>query len=159
MIIAERFCELCMPEAFCEFETVRKRFCSICEFCERKKSPSWEIKLSKDFHVSHLEERVRSISHRITQMNRIHRVSQRPCGQPISQSVTPIMGSNALCSLYAGGLLWTRTCAQKSSVRSVSSVRKKLPSVSHRPYLIEWVRSLSHRRTQKNRTHKASQRH
>jgi len=27
MIIAERFCELCMPEAFCEFETVRKRFC------------------------------------------------------------------------------------------------------------------------------------
>ena len=25
MIIAERFCELCMPEAFCGIETVRKK--------------------------------------------------------------------------------------------------------------------------------------
>ena len=36
---------------------------------------------------------------------------------------------------------------------------KKIPSKSHRPYLIEWVRSISHRITQMNRTHKASQRH
>ena len=31
--------------------------------------------------------------------------------------------------LYAGGLLWDRNSAPKGSVKSVSSVRKKLPSV------------------------------
>ena len=47
--------------------------------------------------------------------------------QPISQNLTAIFGSNALCSLYAGGLLWDRNCAPKSSVNSVRSVRDKTP--------------------------------
>ena len=29
--------------------------------------------------------------------------------------------------LYAGGVLWVRNCAQKGSVKSVSSVREKTP--------------------------------
>jgi len=36
-------------------------------------------------------------------------------------------GYNVLCSLYAGGVLWVRNCAQKGSVKSVSSVREKTP--------------------------------
>ena len=32
---------------------------------------------------------------------------------------------NALCYLYAGGVLWVRNCTQKDSVKSVSSVREK----------------------------------
>ena len=35
--------------------------------------------------------------------------------------------SNALCSLYAEGVLWNRNCAQMRSVTSVSSVRKRTP--------------------------------
>ena len=45
--------------------------------------------------------------------------------QPISRNVTPIFSSNALWTLYAEGLLWVRNSAQKSSVRSVSSVRER----------------------------------
>ena len=38
---------------------------------------------------------------------------------------------NALCSLYAGGLLCARNCAQKGSVNSVCSVRDKTPHDSY----------------------------
>ena len=37
------------------------------------------------------------------------------------------IGSNALWTLYAGGVLWARNCAQKCSVNSVRSVRDKTP--------------------------------
>ena len=47
--------------------------------------------------------------------------------QPISQNFTATFSSNALGTLYAGGVLWARNCAQKGSVRSVSSVREKTP--------------------------------
>ena len=54
--------------------------------------------------------------------------------QPISQNLTanihhptPFFSRNALCSLYAGGLLCARNCAQKGSVNSVCSVRDKTP--------------------------------
>ena len=53
--------------------------------------------------------------------------STETLSQPISQNLTAIFGSNALWTLYAGGLLWTRNCAQKCSVNSVSSVRDKTP--------------------------------
>ena len=79
--------------------------------------------------------------------------------QPISQNLTAIFGSYALWYLYAGGVLWTWNCAQKGSVKSVSSVREKLRSESHRPNLISRVCSFSHRKTQKNRTHSIPQRH
>ena len=45
--------------------------------------------------------------------------------QPISQNLTAIFGSNALWTLYAGGVLWDRNVGWKGSVRSVSSVREK----------------------------------
>ena len=54
--------------------------------------------------------------------------TQRPTetlSQPISQNVTATFSSNALCALYAEGLLWTRNCAPKGSVNSVCSVREK----------------------------------
>ena len=45
--------------------------------------------------------------------------------QPISQSVTANISYNVLWYLYAGGVLWVRNCAQKCSVKSVSSVRER----------------------------------
>ena len=51
----------------------------------------------------------------------------------------------------------SKRCA-KDSVKSVSSVREKLPSDSQASFLLQWVRSISHRKTQKNRTHKVSER-
>ena len=41
--------------------------------------------------------------------------------------ITPNESWNALCSLYAGGLLCARYCAQKGSVNSVCSVRERTP--------------------------------
>ena len=34
--------------------------------------------------------------------------------QPITQNLTAIFGSNALCSLYAEGVLWYQTVRQKA---------------------------------------------
>ena len=34
--------------------------------------------------------------------------------QPITQNLTAIFGSNALCSLYAEGVLWSQTVRQKT---------------------------------------------
>ena len=49
--------------------------------------------------------------------------------QPISQNLTATFSSNAPWTLYAGGVLWTRNCAQKCSVNSVRSVRDKTPQL------------------------------
>ena len=56
--------------------------------------------------------------------------TQRPTetlSQPISQNLTATFSSNAPWTLYAGGVLWARNCAQKCSVNSVPSVRDKIP--------------------------------
>ena len=53
--------------------------------------------------------------------------STETLSQPISQNLTATFSSNALWTLYAGGLLWARNCAQKCSVNSVRSVREKTP--------------------------------
>jgi len=42
-----------------------------------------------------------------------------------TQHPTPFFSWNVLWTLYAGGLLWARNCAQKGSVKSVSSVRER----------------------------------
>ena len=47
---------------------------------------------------------------------------------------TSDFSSNALCSLYAEGLLWARNCAPKSSVNSVRSVREKTPQRERNAY-------------------------
>ena len=51
--------------------------------------------------------------------------STETLSQPISQNVTATFSWNVLWILYAGGVLWVRNCAQKCSVKSVSSVREK----------------------------------
>ena len=87
-----------------------KRVCQICEFCERNTSPvSLAIVL---FLTEYTDEQN---TQRCTET----------LSQPISQNLTAIFGSYALWILYAGGLLWVRNCAQKGSVKSVSSVREK----------------------------------
>ena len=72
--------------------------------------------------------------------------------QPISQNLTATFSSNALWTLYAGGVLWARNCAQKCSVNSVRSVRDKTPQRVSQLFFISQI-------TQMNRTHKVSQRH
>ena len=167
-----------MPEAFCGIEMCAKMLCYICEFCERKKYPSWKKKLPTTIlqysfsHRAHrrtehtgfhrdikstditepysqflLKRSVFSVCRRssvgskcapkgsvnsvrsvrditphceyptifLSQKNTDEQNTQRPTetlSQPISQNVTPIFSSNALCSLYAEGLLWARNYAQ-----------------------------------------------
>ena len=65
-----------------------------------------------------------------SQMNTEEQISLRcteTLSQPISQNLTATFSSNALCTLYAGGLLWARNVRQKRSVKSVSSVRENTP--------------------------------
>ena len=64
--LAETLCDICMPEAFCGFETVRNN-------ALLNLWVLWEKKLSSELFVCHLIEWVRSFSHRKTQKNRIHR--------------------------------------------------------------------------------------
>ena len=78
--------------------------------------------------------------------------------QPISQNLTAIFGSNVLWILYAGGVLWVRNVGGKVLLNLWVLWEKKLPTELFVCHLIEWVRSISHRITQMNRTHKASQR-
>ena len=122
--LAVTFCEFCMPEAFCEFETVRKWvLLNLCAL--------WEKNLPSVLFVCCIIQWERSISHRRTQMNRTHSIPQRPCGRQSSQNLTATFSSNALWTLYAEGLLWARNCAQKGSVNSVCSVRDKTPHDSN----------------------------
>ena len=79
--------------------------------------------------------------------------------QPISQNVTANLSWNVLWILYAGGLLWVRNVRQKALLNLWVLWEIILPSELLVCHLIGWVRSLSHRVTQKNRTHKLSQRH
>jgi len=70
-----------------------------------------------------------------SQKNTEEQISQRcteTLSQPISQNLTATFGSNALCSLYAEGVLWTRNSASKGSVNSVRSVREKTPQVERK---------------------------
>ena len=79
--------------------------CKICEFCERKKSPSWEKELLSELHASHLIARVRSISNRFTQMNRHTKAHKNsgpspdpsPGGKGSDHRDTPIRRISALC--------------------------------------------------------------
>ena len=70
--------------------------------------------------------------------------TQRPTetlSQPISQNLTANFSSNALWTLYAEGLLWSRNRAQKSSVKSVDSVREKNLRHERKEYLL-WEKNL-----------------
>ena len=73
-----------------------------------------------DYHSTQIS----SLSQIYTEEQNIQHFTET-LSQPISQNLTAIFSSNALCYLYAGGLLWARNVCQKGSVRSVSSVREK----------------------------------
>ena len=45
MIIAERLCELCMPEAFCGLEMCAKNLRDLRVLCERKNYPASHMRL------------------------------------------------------------------------------------------------------------------
>ena len=72
-------------------------------------------------------------------------VSTETLSQPISQNLTATFSSNALWTLYAGGVLWARNVRQKPPWTLCALWEKKLPSVLFVCYLIERVRSISHR--------------
>ena len=94
-------------------------------FCERKDSPANLIGLISSrgcvlFLTENTEEQnTQSFTETLS--------------QPISQNLTAVFGSNVLWILYAGGLLWARNCAPKSSVNSVHSVREKTPQRERKP--------------------------
>ena len=75
-----------MPEAFCGFETLVEKFCKICEFCERKKYPSWKIKLHTRLpNVLFLTE-----EHRRTEHTKVHRdIKSTDNSEPYSQHPSP----------------------------------------------------------------------
>ena len=122
---------------------------------------------------------VYSISHRFSQMNRDLSANRGNTQTPasrrqISQSVIADVSWKVLWILYAGGVLWDRNCAQKGSVKSVRSVKDKTPHELNSAQKCS-VKSVSSVRekppqrvskifffsqsTQKNRTHRVSQRH
>ena len=63
-------CDLCMPEAFCGIETVRKKVLLNLWVL-------WEKEISSIKEMTPHDSQVRSISHRKTQMNRTHSIPQR----------------------------------------------------------------------------------
>ena len=114
-----------MPEAFCGFEIV-------CKWVLLYLWVLWEKDIP--FVREKPPQRVVCVSsHRVgafyfSQNNTDKQNTQHfteTLSQPITQNLTAIFGSNALCSLYAEGLLWARHCAPKISVNSVRSVREK----------------------------------
>ena len=114
-----------MPKAFCGLETVRLKPpwppCALWEKktpCVREKTPQ-----QLSWFLSHREGAYFLSQKNTDEQNTQH--STETLSQPISQNLTAIFGSNALWTLYAGGVLWDRNVGWKGSVRSVSSVREK----------------------------------
>ena len=163
-----------MPKAFCGLETVRL------------KAPwtlwaLWEIKLPSNSQAFFLTWRVRSISHRFTQKNRTHRVQKddgpspfpSPEGKGSDHRDTPMANHQhlttisqhpslavMLCELcMPEAFCGLKMCAKKALLTLCALWEIKLPSELFVCCIIHWERSISHRRTQKNRPHKASQRH
>ena len=137
-----------MPEAFCGLETVRKKvLLNLWVLWEKEIPFVREGTLQRlSWLLSHPEGAFYFSQKYTEEQNTQH--STETLSQLISQNLTAIFGSNALWILYAGGVLWHRNCAQKGSVKSVSSVReqnihherkecllweKKLPSVKEKP--------------------------
>ena len=156
-----------------------------------EKRGAWQLKYLDNpywmFSVL-LIQRVRSISHRKTQKNRIHRGQKNSGPSPVPSWPLPrllpqregewsprypygldvgcfclligiFIGSNALWYLYAEGLLWAWNVRQKAQWTLCALWEKKLPSKSQAFFLTWRVRSISHRKTQKNRIHRFPQRH
>ena len=90
--------------------------CSVNSVCSVREKPSQRV--SQLFFFSQMNTEEQNTQH-----------STETLSQPISQNLTATFSSNALWTLYAGGVLWARNCAPKTSVNSVRSVREKITSV------------------------------
>ena len=85
--------------------------------------------------------------HRGLAAGRYHRTLQPSLAVTLCELCMP----EAFCGL--------ETVRQKAPWTLCALWEIKLPSESHVSHLLEWVRSISHRKTQMNRTHKGAQRH
>ena len=91
----------------------------------------------------------------------IRRISALCCPLLVSTIVLKLCDvcmPEAFCELEMCAKRLSKLCALCER-KKYPSRKKKLPSESHRHFLIERVHSFSHRRTQKNRTHSIPQRH
>ena len=126
----------------------------------REKPPQW---VSQLFFFSQRNTEEQNTQH-----------STETLSQPISQNLTANISRNVLWYLYAEGVLWVRNSVLKGSVKSVSSVREKTPhelnsALKCSVKSVTFVRDKTPQRvskmfffsqsTQKNRTHRVSQRH
>ena len=94
---AVTFCEFCMPEAFCEIEIVRKGPVKSVSSV-REKTPQRVV------CVLYHTVGAFYFSQKYTEEQNTKGFTET-LSQPISQNLTANFGSNALCTLYAGGLL------------------------------------------------------
>ena len=91
----------------------------------------------------------------------IRRISALCCPLLVSTIVLKLCDicmPEAFCELEMCAKRLSELCALCER-KKYPSRKKKLPSESHRYFLIERVHSFSHRKTQKNRTHSIPQRH
>ena len=157
--MAVTFCDICMPEAFCGFETVRKKaLLNLWVLWEKEKSFVRERTPQRVTCVSSLREGVFYFSQKNTDEQNAQTFTET-LSQPITQNLTanthhptPFFSCNVLWPLYAEGLLWVRNVGGKVLLDLWVLWEKELPRESLNC-------SFSHRRTQINRTHSIPQRH
>ena len=123
----EGLCDICMPEAFCGFETVRQKvLLSLCALWEKKMSFVRDKTTQRDVCVS---------SHRVgafyfSQKNTKKQNTQgftETFSQPITQNVTANVSWKASVNSVCRRPSVSSKCAPKTSVNSVRSVREKPP--------------------------------
>ena len=136
----------------CEFETVRNNaLLNLCVLWEKEKSFVKEKTPQRVTCVSSLREGAFFFSQIYTEEQNTQILTET-LSQPITQSVTANVSWKASVISVCRRPSVCSKRAPKGSVNSVRSVREKTPQRVSKC-------SFSHRRTQKNRTHKVSQRH
>jgi len=141
-----------MPEAFCGIETVRKWvLLNLWVLWEKNSAASCLCVISSSGCVLFLTDLHRRTEHtafhRGLAAGRYHRTLQPSLAVTLCDLCMP----EAFCGL--------ETVRLKPPWTPCALWEKELPSDSHASHLIASVRSISHRFTQKNGTHKAPQRH
>ena len=164
-----------MPEAFCGFETVRKKILLNLWVLWEKKLPKNRVSRpvgvtshttplpagegSGEGPLSYELETVRKkvllnlwvLWEKNLSKNRV----SGPVG--VTSHITPLPAGEGLGE---GPLSYEFETVRKNAPWTLCALWEiKLPSESHVSHLLERVRSFSHRFTQKNRTHKGPQRH
>ena len=118
-------CELCMPEAFCGLETVRKKDLS-------NLWDLWEKKLPSVLFVCCIIQWEHSISHRKTQMNRTHKGPQRHEVNRYHRTLQPSLAVT-LCELCMPKAFCGLETVRKNAQWTLCALwEKKLPCVSQK---------------------------